>query len=182
MINMPGGGRLVVGVSGSPGSLCAFRYALCVAHTYGVPLVAVLAWVPPGGNMAERRFPSPELRRLWADAAGNKLADALNAACGALPDSLAIRRVIVRGETGPALVNIAEARDLLVLGGGRRGAWSRLHHGQIVRYCLAHARCPVLTVPHPATARQLGLGPGVWAARRRELYLNRALRDWDSAG
>jgi nucleotide-binding universal stress UspA family protein len=177
-----GAGRLVVGVSGSPGSLCALRYALVLSYRLDVPLLAALAWVPPGGELADRRFPSPELRRVWADAARQRLTDALDAACGGIPMGVDVASVIIRGAPGPALVNIANRDgDVLVVGAGRRGVLSRIWHGQVSRYCLSHARCPVLAIPHPATARELGLAPGAWAARRRDLTLDRALRDWGSA-
>jgi nucleotide-binding universal stress UspA family protein len=177
-----GAGRLVVGVSGSPGSLCALRYALVLAYRLDVPLLAALAWVPPGGELADRRFPSPELRRIWADAARKRLTDALDAACGGVPAGINIAQVIIRGAAGPALADIADGDgDVLVVGAGRRGVLSRIWHGQVSRYCLSHAQCPVLAIPHPATARELGLAPGAWAARRRDLTLNRALRDWGPA-
>jgi nucleotide-binding universal stress UspA family protein len=182
MTIVSGAGRLVVGASGSPGSLCALRYALVLAYRLDVPLLAALAWVPPGGDLADRRFPSPELRRVWADAARQRLTDALDAACGGVPPGMDITRVIIRGEPGPALVDIADREgDLLVVGAGRRGVLSRIWHGRVSRYCLSHARCPVLAIPHPATARELGLGAGAWGARRRDLTLDRALRDWGTA-
>jgi nucleotide-binding universal stress UspA family protein len=183
MINVvPGAGRLVVGASGSAGSLCALRYALGLAYRHGVPLVAVHAWVPPGGDLAERRFPIPELRSVWADAARKRLADALATACGDVPAGLDITQVIIRGEPGPSLVQVADSDgDVLVVGAGRRGMLFRMWHGRVSRYCLSHARCPVLAVPHPATPKELGLSPGGWAARRRELTVERALRDWGAA-
>lgn len=162
--------RLIVGASGSPGSLGALRYAVQLARRNGVPLVALAAWVPPGGELAERRCPSAALRRVWGDAARKRLVDAFGAACGGVPPDLDIHLAVVRGEPGPALVDaVGSAGDLLVVGAGRRGVLSRMWHGKVSRYCLAHARCPVLAVPHPATARQLGLGPGAWALRRRDL-------------
>jgi len=177
-----GAGRLVIGVSGSPGSLCAFRYSLLLAYRLDVPVAAALAWVPPGGDLAERRCPVPELRRAWADAARRRLTEALHAACGCIPAALDISQVVIRGEPGPALVDVADRDgDVLVVGAGRRGALSRIWHGQVSRYCLSHARCPVLAIPHPATARELGLGSAAWPARRRDLSLDRALRDWDAA-
>jgi nucleotide-binding universal stress UspA family protein len=64
--------------------------------------------------------------------------------------------VIVRGPPGPALVWMADrSDDLLVVG---CGGWSRLGrvvHGAVSRYCLAHARCPVLAVPAPEMIREL---------------------------
>ena len=177
-----GAGRLVVGTSGSPGSLAALRYARHVARRNEVPLLAVLAWTPPEGDLAERRHPSPYLRRLWADAAGQRLRDALDAAWGAVRPDLDLQPVIIRGEPGPALVEIADCGDdLLVVGAGRGGKLTRMWRGQVSRYCLAHARCPVLAVPQAADPRQMGLGPARWALRHRELTLDRALRDWDAA-
>ena len=48
-----------------------------------VPVVAVQAWTPPGGDLAERRCPSPGLRRVWAEAAGERLEEAVRAAWAA---------------------------------------------------------------------------------------------------
>jgi len=179
---LPAAGRVIAGTSGSPGSLAALRYAGDAARCNDVPLLAVLAWTPPEGDLAERRCPSPYLRRLWADAARQRLRDALDAAWGAVPADLDLQPVVIRGEPGPALVEVADGGDdLLVVGAGRGGKLTRIWRGQVSRYCLAHARCPVLAVPQPATARQLGLGPARWALRHRELTLDRALRDWDAA-
>jgi nucleotide-binding universal stress UspA family protein len=173
--------RLVVGTSGSPGGLPALRYAHDVARRNDVPLLAMLAWVPPGGDLAERRCPSAHLRRVWADAARQRLSDALDTAWGGVSPGLDIKLVVVRGEPGPALVEIADCGDdLLVVGAGQRGALTRMWHGRVSRYCLSHARCPVLAVP-PAAARGTGLGPAGWALRHRELTVDRALRDWNAA-
>jgi hypothetical protein len=58
--------RIVVGVHGSLGSLQALRYAAEEARARKVPLVPVIAWIPPGGDMAERTHPSPYLRPVLA--------------------------------------------------------------------------------------------------------------------
>ncbi len=174
-------GRVVVGTGGSPGSLPALRYAREVARCLHVPLLAALAWVPPGGDLADRRWPSPHLRRIWADAARQRLQDALEAAWGSAPPDLDLTLVIIRGEPGPALVQTADANDdVLIIGAGRRGALSRVRHGRVSRYCLAHARCAVLAVP-PATVGQVGLRPARWAIRHRELTLDSVVRDWGGA-
>jgi nucleotide-binding universal stress UspA family protein len=59
-----GRARVITGVSGSPGSLRALRYAAEVAGRHGAVLLPVLAWTPPGGELADRRFPSPYLRQI----------------------------------------------------------------------------------------------------------------------
>lgn len=71
--------------------------------------------------------------------------------------------------------------DLLVVGAGRRGALARIVSGKVSRYCLAHARCPVLAVPPPALAVEVGHGPLVWAFWHRTLTPDRVLRDQGGA-
>jgi hypothetical protein len=66
----PGICRVVVDASGSPGSLRALRYAEGLARAYDATLIPVLAWVPPGGDLADRRAPCGYLRAIWADDAG----------------------------------------------------------------------------------------------------------------
>jgi nucleotide-binding universal stress UspA family protein len=145
--------QVIVGVSGTPGSLPALRYAARIARLYDATLVPVHAWVPPGGDLADRRCPSTYLRRIWADEARERLKDALNIAWGGEMTEVEVRPVVTRGQPGPALVDMADADDMLVIGGGRQGWLSRIWHGQVSRYCLAHAPCPVLAVPPPALDR-----------------------------
>ncbi|MGE5136504.1 MAG: hypothetical protein ACM32E_26865 [Gemmatimonadota bacterium] len=61
-------------------------------------------------------------------------------------------------------------------GAGRWPGWG----GKVTRYCLAHARCPVLAVPPPALARQAGGGLRAFVYWHRELTLERALREWEN--
>ena len=174
---MSGPRRIIIGANGSPASIRALRYAEDLARPSGATLVPVIAWTPPGGEFAERRAPSPELRRVWAEAARRRLRDALEAAWGGLPDGLNVRAIIARGEPGPVLADEAGPEDLLVLGAGRRGLRSRLVSGRVARYCLRHAACPVLAVPPAALGSTTGLRG--WAFRHRELTLDRAIREWD---
>jgi hypothetical protein len=72
---MPGARRIFAGVSGSPGSVHALRHAAGLAHRHDAILIPLLAWVPPGGNLNERKDPSPELRQLWEGQARQRLWD-----------------------------------------------------------------------------------------------------------
>ena len=79
---MPTVRRIVVGIDGSLGSLQALRYATDEARRRDVPLLPVIAWVPPGGDLAERRHSSPYLRKIWREAAWERLWTAFDAGLG----------------------------------------------------------------------------------------------------
>lgn len=163
---MPAVRRILVGVHGTLGSLQALRYAADEARRRDVPLVPVLAWLPPGGDLAERRSPSPYLRRVWLDAAWQRLWTAFDAGLGGVPADLAVEPRVVRGDTGPVLVDLADsADDLLIIGTGRRAVLGRAVRKSVGRYCLAHARCPVLAVPPSALMDEMSHGLRSWHMR-----------------
>src|SRR5712692_10957663 len=115
----------------------ALRYAEVLARAHDAALVPVIAWVPPGGDRADRYQPSGYLRQEWRDA--------LIAVWGQVPDDPRVQPHVERGPSGWVLVSIACCPgDLLVLGAGRRGALGRMVACKVSRYCVAHARCPVL--------------------------------------
>jgi nucleotide-binding universal stress UspA family protein len=153
------------------------RVAAYYAHREDVPLLAVQAWLPPGGDLAERRAPSPELRAIWKRAAIERLQDAIESAWGGVPPDVRVEHVVARGQTGPVLLDIAGSPDdLLVIGAGRRGAMTRLWSGRITRYCQARAVCPVLAVPAPALAATSWNRLRGWSFRLRELTTDQLLR------
>jgi nucleotide-binding universal stress UspA family protein len=166
-----GGRRVIVGVTGSVGNLQALRRAAAEARIRGTALVALHAWVPPGGDLAERRFSVSELREVWRDAAWKRLWNAFDAALGGPPPDLRVEPVVLRGDPGRLLVSAASQEDdLLVLGAGRRGALSRLlHRPRICRYCLTHAVCPVLIVPPSELAQEMEHRLHAWMVRHRAL-------------
>jgi len=167
---MPGACRIIVGVSGSPGNLPALRHAVHLARGHDATLIPVLAWLPPGGEIANRGSPSGYLRQIWRDDAWQRLWDAVNTASGGVH----AEPMVLRGEAGWVLVNVAsQAGDLLVVGTGRHGGLSRLLHGGVSRYCLLHARCPVLAVPPPMLELEAGHGLRGWAFRHRALNVDR---------
>jgi nucleotide-binding universal stress UspA family protein len=170
--------RVIVGTSGSPGSLRALRYAENLAQVHGATLIPVLTWVPPGGDRADRLQPSGYLRREWHEAAWQRLRDALIAVWGVVPDDPSVQPFVQRGEASRVLLEIASCPgDLLVVGAGRRGALSGMISGKVSRYCLAHAQCPVLAVPPPALAKEIGHVRLAWHFRRRTLTPDQFLRD-----
>lgn len=143
-------GRVVVGVSGSPASLAALRSAVRAARESGRTLVAVLAWEPPEGEVLYVRNPDSAWAARCAREARARLDRAFEQAFGGTPPEVAVVRRVVRARPDRALCRLAEhPGDLLVVGartGTRRAA--------VRRRVLAHARCPVLTVPAPAFAHR----------------------------
>jgi len=165
-----GGQRVIVGVTGSVGNLQALRCAAAEARRREAPLVAVHAWVPPGGEMAERQCSVPELRQVWQDAAWRRLLGAFDTALGGLPSDLPVQAVAIRGDPGRVLVAAADRRDdLLVVGAGRRGVPWRLLRRRVGHYCLTHAACPVLVVPPSELAQEMEHRLHAWIVRHRAL-------------
>jgi len=166
--------RVIVGSPGSLRGLRALRHAEDLARHSGATLTPVLAWIPPGGELAARQ-PCPALVRIWHEAAWQRLWDTLDAAWGLIPDDLSVQPVVQRGQSGPVLVALASRPgDLLIVGAGRRGMVAWPSRGRVSRYCVAHAQCPVLAVP-PAILAQEGRGLHGWALRRRGLGVERML-------
>src|SRR5260370_5592454 len=154
--SMSGIGRLIVGTSGSPGSLQALRYGEGVARAHGAVLIPVLAWELPGGEYAVRVEPRGELRQEWRTLAGRRLRDALVAVWGEVPGDPLVQPHLERGPAGWVLVNLARPPgDVLVVGAGRRGALARIAFSRASPYCLAHAQRPGVAIPPPAPAREL---------------------------
>jgi nucleotide-binding universal stress UspA family protein len=149
-------GRVIAGVDGSPGSLEALRFALGQARLLDATLVPVLAWVPPGGEVAARRVPAPAYTRMLRDDAEQRLLRAFDEGLGGLPPGVRVEPWVIRGAAGPALVETAErGNDLLVVGAGRRGILRHALRASTARYCLAHAGCPVIAVPPPTLQAEI---------------------------
>ena len=160
--------RIIAGVSGSSRGLPALRWAADLARTYEAELFPLHAWLPPCAAWAGHQFASQQLYREWEEAAGQRLTETLKLAFGGYPPGLRAWPVIAEGTPGEILVRAACRADyLLVIGAGRRAAVSRLWHGGVSRYCLAHACCPVIAIPPPAlerAARQRIAPPGAAAS------------------
>jgi nucleotide-binding universal stress UspA family protein len=156
-------GRVIAGVSGSVRSLGALRAGLAEARSSGAELVAVLAWAPSGGEFAYMRAPCPMLLRLCEEAAQERVREAFDAAFGGVPWDVSVRMLVVRARPGQVLVDMADRPDdLLVVGCGGRGRLGRTIHGSVTRYCIAHARCPVLAVPPPELIADMRSWPHRW--------------------
>jgi nucleotide-binding universal stress UspA family protein len=172
--------RVFVGSCGSPGSIRALRYARNLAQGNDATLIPVYAWIPPGGDMADRRAPNQILRKVWHDSAWRRLWESIEAAWGGPPDELTMWPIVVRGSAGQVLVGLANRPDdVIVIGAGKRGALARLFRGQVARYCVAHAACPVLAVPPSPLDRYVGRWRFARAFRHHGLSADEALDGLD---
>jgi hypothetical protein len=89
------------------------------------------------------------------EAAERDLRDAFEQGLGGAPGNVQLEPWVIHGPAGVALVETASrVNDLLVVGAGRRGV-RRVVHAGTARYCLAHARCPVIAVPPPLLEARL---------------------------
>ena len=175
---MSGVDRVIAGTSGSPGSLQALRYAEVLARAHDAILLPVLAWVPPGGDRTAPLPSSGYLNQVWRDMARERLRDALIAVWGKVPDDPQVEPCVERGAAGWVLVSIAcRPGDILVVGAGRRSSLARVVSCRVSRYCAAHAQCPVILVPPPALAREVGQSHFAWVFWHRTLTPDRVLRD-----
>ena len=119
---MPGVGRVIAGVSESPGSVHALRQAAALARRHDALLIALHTWVPPEGDVHERTHPCQELRQLWEDDARQRLWAALDTAFAGLPARVRTQPVVLRGKPGQVLTGAArQPGDVLVIGAGRPG-------------------------------------------------------------
>ncbi|MFB8086138.1 universal stress protein [Streptomyces sp. NPDC055992] len=140
--------RIVVGVSGSPGSLAALHRAVIEAQERDAALCAVLAWQLPGGGLGSRTAHGPDLLRECEEAAVGELCAVLSGAFAVAKPCVPLSALAMRGEPGAVLVEAAESTDdLLVVGTGARRRLLPGLRAPAARYCLTHAVCPVLVVP-----------------------------------
>ncbi|MFD5876725.1 universal stress protein [Streptomyces sp. NPDC060322] len=152
--------RIVVGVSGSPGSFAALHRATAEAQERNAELYAVLAWQLPGGGLGSRATYGTAVLRECREAAVEDLRTVLDTAFAVGRPGVTLIGRTVRGEPGAVLVDaVRSADDLLVVGTGARGRWLPGLRAPVARHCLAHAPCPVLAVPpNPLEAELAAVG------------------------
>ena len=144
------GGRIVVGVDGSPSSLAALEWALGQAELTGASIDVVGAWGFP------IYFGEPNLWPIDIDLESivrHQLETALDRV---VPRGAKVAiRVLIR-RTSPAVALLEEARgaQLLVVGTKGHGELAEMLLGSVSLRCVAHAPCPVVVVraPRPALA------------------------------
>jgi nucleotide-binding universal stress UspA family protein len=136
--------RVILGIDGRESSEAALDWAVTETAAVGSVLVVAHATAHVIGALPARRSPGvPGGDRI--------LARALEVARRRLdPDR--IQPVLRSGAAGGALVDLAYAEDILVLGAPTHRRWMR--PGSTTRYVLGHAPCPVVVVPSRSAVLQ----------------------------
>lgn len=136
---------VIVGVDGSPDSVRALQWAAEYAGRYGAPLEAVIVFQVPvvwGGPYAMRGLPdSADLEKQ----ARGVLADTVRTALG---EDAQVTERVETGHTADALVTASRGAQLVVVGSRGHGGFTGLLLGSVSQYCVTHARCPVIVMPH----------------------------------
>ena len=133
---------ILVGVSGSPASAAALRWAEDEAERRHGELKILLIWQPePRASYA--RPPARDDSHAGSERARKEVADTVRAVLGPSP-LYHTTTVVVEGRAELELIAESAAADLLVLGSG-----SGISIGPVVRTCLSHAHCPVVVVSPP---------------------------------
>ncbi|MFC4059257.1 universal stress protein [Planomonospora corallina] len=137
------GGRVVVGVDGSPGGAEAVELAFAEASLRGAELHAVHAWSGPVIEGAPRLLAPAEV------AEGEEqrvLAESLAGRRERHPDVKVVEEV-THGHPVDVLKEASTEADLLVVGSRGRGDLTGLLLGSVSHSLLHHAACPLVIVP-----------------------------------
>lgn len=145
------GGRIVVGVDGSPSSARALHWALHQARLTGASLDATASWeYPPSWGWS---VPVADVD--LSEGMHTALADTVEQVLAAEPPGQApveVRRHVVHGNAAQALLDTARGADLLVLGNRGHGGFTGALLGSVGQHCVQHASCPVVIVRYDETA------------------------------
>ena len=166
-----GGGRVVVGVDGSEGSLKALRWALDEARTRGTSVHAVTGWtwhptweysnvgnmyaapsaVLPSSYEPFMNPPSPPEHGAEPDAVAavrNDLDQAVEKVVAeGWHDSVKVTTAAIEGHAAQVLLDSVGDSDLLVVGARGHGGFAGALLGSVSQHVVNHARCPVVVVP-----------------------------------
>ena len=137
--------RVVVGVDGSPDSVRALKWGADYAKAQGAELLAVSVFEVPvvfGGPYALSGIPDPDKLE---EEARTALSEAVREALG---EGAEVTERVEQGHPARVLVNASRAAQLVVVGSRGRGGFVGLMLGSVSQYCVTHARCPVLVMPH----------------------------------
>lgn len=136
----PDGGRVLVGVDGSPSSQAALRWALAEGGRRGASVAVLHSWEAP----AIAGYPyDPEV----LERAARDLVDSMVDEATAESPDVAVERRVVGGGPAAGLLDAAQDATLIVVGRRGMGGFRRLLLGSVSDHVARHAPCPVVVMP-----------------------------------
>jgi nucleotide-binding universal stress UspA family protein len=135
------GGRIVVGVDGSPSSKAALRWAVRQARLTGAWVEAVTVW----------QFPTyygwipADSTEVFEGIAQSMLEEATEEAAAVAP-GVKIYPIVSQGNAARVLLDAAKNAELLVVGSRGHGGFTEALLGSVGQHCVHHATCPVVIV------------------------------------
>jgi nucleotide-binding universal stress UspA family protein len=145
VIESTGDGRtVIVGIDGSSGSAVALQWAVDHADRLG-RVVPVTTFVT---GPFEYGFGKPGAAEGTGEPYRSEAMLMLSRFLEEHAPSLVDSGVVVEQSAGPALVEMAQGSQLLVVGTRGWGARSDLSLGSVGAYCARHSRVPVALIPH----------------------------------
>ena len=162
-ISVHGARRIIIGTSGTPGSLQALRHAAGIARRTTPRSFPCWPGCRPAATSLTAVIRQGSCARSGGTRPGSGCGNRSRWPGAGSPAGRPAEPKVLRGDPGEVLVAAAcEPGDLLVVGAGRRGAVRHLVSSWVSRYCLVEAACPVVAVPPadldraPATACAAG--------------------------
>lgn len=141
---------VIVGVDGSSDSVRALQWAAEFARRYEAPLQALTVYEMPviyGPNAMAGFQDSDSLGR----EASGVLAETVREALG---EDAQVTERVERAHPAKALVEASREARLVVVGSRGHGGFAGLLLGSVSQYCVTHARCPVIVMPHEDQPKQ----------------------------
>jgi nucleotide-binding universal stress UspA family protein len=136
----PEGGRVLVGVDGSPSSRAALRWALAEGGRRGANVAVLHSWEVPA--IAGYPYDTEAL-----DRAAHALVDSMVDEATAEAPGVAVERRVVGGGAAAGLLDAAQDATLIVVGRRGMGGFRRLLLGSVSDHVARHAPCPVVVMP-----------------------------------
>ncbi|MCU1613163.1 MAG: UspA domain protein [Frankiales bacterium] len=137
--------RIVVGLDGSPASLCALEWAVGQASLTGAAVEAVTAWQYPAAYGGYPVDAGTDWRANAHDIQDTAVKEALG------DDATGLVRLVAEGHPVRVLLDAAAGADLLVVGSRGRGGFTGMLLGSVSEHVVAHAPCAVVVIRTPAT-------------------------------
>jgi nucleotide-binding universal stress UspA family protein len=141
---------IVVGVDGSEGSRLALRWAVAEAQRSGTAVEAVTAWYWEGVEGAMLAMTNPLEQEQHAERISEREVQAVITEFGS---AIPVAREVVEGVPVRVLITASQRARLLVLGSHGHSRIHRAALGSVSEECVRQARCPVVIIPAPHTAK-----------------------------